>query len=143
MSAALSLKCNVCGVQLRSVAEAQSHGEATGHSDFAESTEAVLNLTCVACGKPCRSETEKDIHSKRTGHTEFVDKTSEQTATVDTEGEMKAIGDEMKAELGLPTSAPSSATATGSETTRRRSSPATLSKVLCKSAETATTATLG
>jgi hypothetical protein len=102
MSAALSLKCNVCGVQLRSVAEAQSHGEATGHSDFAESTEAVLNLTCVACGKPCRSETEKDIHSKRTGHTEFVDKTSEQTATVDTEVEMKAIGDEMKAELGLP-----------------------------------------
>ena len=87
MSAALSLKCNVCGVQLRSVAEAQSHGEATGHSDFAESTEAVLNLTCVACGKPCRSETEKDIHSKRTGHTEFVDKTHEQTATVDTEGE--------------------------------------------------------
>ena len=112
----MSLKCNVCGVQLRSVAEAQSHGEATGHSDFAESTEAVLNLTCVACGKPCRSETEKDIHSKRTGHTEFVDKTSEQTATVDTEVEMKAIGDEMKAELGLPTSAPSSATATGSET---------------------------
>ena len=107
MSAALSLKCNVCGVQLRSVAEAQSHGEATGHSDFAESTEAVLNLTCVACGKPCRSETEKDIHSKRTGHTEFVDKTNEQTATVDTEGEMKAIGDEMKAELGLPI-APSS-----------------------------------
>ena len=101
------MKCNVCGVQLRSVAEAQSHGEATGHSDFAESTEAVLNLTCVACGKPCRSETEKDIHSKRTGHTEFVDKTHEQTATVDTEGEMKAIGDEMKAELGLPI-APSS-----------------------------------
>ena len=113
----MSLKCNVCGVQLRFVAEAQSHGEATGHSDFAESTEAVLNLTCVACGKPCRSETEKDIHSKRTGHTEFVDKTSEQTATVDTEVEMKAIGDEMKAELGLPTSGgPSSATATGSET---------------------------
>jgi hypothetical protein len=109
MSAALSLKCNVCGVQLRSVAEAQSHGEATGHSDFAESTEAVLNLTCVACGKPCRSETEKDIHSKRTGHTEFVDKTHEQTKTVDTEGEMKAIGDEMKAELGLPIEASSDA----------------------------------
>ena len=105
----MSLKCNVCGVQLRSVAEAQSHGEATGHSDFAESTEAVLNLTCVACGKPCRSETEKDIHSKRTGHTEFVDKTHEQTKTVDTEGEMKAIGDEMKAELGLPIEASSDA----------------------------------
>ena len=80
MSKALSLKCNVCGIQLKSVAEAQSHGEATGHADFVESTEAVLNLTCVACGKPCRSETEKDIHTKRTGHAEFVDKT-DATAT--------------------------------------------------------------
>jgi len=30
MAAALSLQCRDCGVQLRSVAEAQSHGEATG-----------------------------------------------------------------------------------------------------------------
>ena len=88
MSQALSLKCNVCGIQLKSVAEAQSHGEATGHADFAESTEAVLNLTCVACGKPCRSETEKDIHTKRTGHAEFVDKTDETATAMDTEGEL-------------------------------------------------------
>lgn len=106
MSQALSLKCNVCGIQLKSVAEAQSHGEATGHADFAESTEAVLNLTCVACGKPCRSETEKDIHTKRTGHAEFVDKTDETATAMDTEGEMKKIGDDMRAELGLPPKKP-------------------------------------
>ena len=88
---ALSLKCNVCGVQLRSVAEAQSHGEATGHADFVESTEAVLNLTCVECGKPCRSETEKDIHTKRTGHATFVDKTNETAAAIDSEREMKKL----------------------------------------------------
>ena len=102
MSAALSLRCNTCGVQLRSVAEAQVHGESTGHSDFAESTEAVLNLSCVACGKPCRSETEKDIHSKRTGHLEFVDRTHEQVSTVDTANEMKAIGEEMRDDAGVP-----------------------------------------
>ena len=98
---ALSLKCNTCGVQLKSVAEAQQHGEASGHSDFAESTEAVLNLTCVTCGKPCRSETEKEIHNKRTGHSEFVDKTNEQAQTVDTATEMKAIEVEMKEEAGF------------------------------------------
>ncbi|EEH53598.1 uncharacterized protein MICPUCDRAFT_69863 [Micromonas pusilla CCMP1545] len=101
-SAALSLKCNVCGVQLRSVAEAQSHGEATGHADFAESTEAVLNLSCVTCGKPCRSETERELHSKRTGHSEFVDKTSETSQAVDTEREMKQLEAETREELGLP-----------------------------------------
>ena len=37
----LSLKCNSCGAQLRSAAEAQAHAEATGHADFAESEEAV------------------------------------------------------------------------------------------------------
>ena len=101
MSQALSLKCNVCGVQLRSVQECQSHGEATGHADFVESTEAVLNLTCVACGKPCRSETEKDIHTKRTGHAEFVDKTNETAAAIDSEKEMKKLDADMKAELGV------------------------------------------
>ena len=30
MAAALSLQCKDCGAQLRSVAECQSHGEATG-----------------------------------------------------------------------------------------------------------------
>lgn len=34
MAAALSLKCGQCGVQLRSVAEAQTHGTMTGHSQF-------------------------------------------------------------------------------------------------------------
>ena len=75
--AALSLKCNVCGIALRSMREAQDHGEATGHADFSESTEPVLSLTCVDCGKPCRSQTECDVHTKRTGHTQFVDKTAE------------------------------------------------------------------
>mmetsp|Transcript_1323 Transcript_1323/g.1930 ORF Transcript_1323/g.1930 Transcript_1323/m.1930 type:complete len:437 (-) Transcript_1323:67-1377(-) len=102
MSKALSLKCNTCGLQLKSVAEAQSHGETSGHSDFAESTEAVLNLQCVACGKPCRSDTEKDLHTKRTGHAEFQDKTNETAKAVDTEVEMKQLDAEMKAELGLP-----------------------------------------
>lgn len=41
MAAALSLVCQQCGTQLKSVKEAQDHGEATGHSQFAESTEAV------------------------------------------------------------------------------------------------------
>lgn len=74
---ALSLKCGQCGVLLRSMKEAQDHGEATGHSQFEESTEAILTLVCAECGKPCRSETEKDIHTKRTGHSQFVDKTHE------------------------------------------------------------------
>jgi len=58
-------------------AQAQDHGEASGHADFAESTEAVLALVCQDCGKPCRSETEQKIHTQRTGHASFVDKTAE------------------------------------------------------------------
>jgi hypothetical protein len=77
MATALSLKCNTCGLALRSMREAQDHGEATGHADFSESTEAVLSLVCAECGKPCRSQTECDVHTKRTGHAEFVDKTAE------------------------------------------------------------------
>jgi hypothetical protein len=45
-SAALSLVCNQCGAQLKNMKEAQSHADATGHADFAESTEAVLQLVC-------------------------------------------------------------------------------------------------
>lgn len=41
MAQALSLKCDICGTQLRSVKEAQDHGEATGHAAFSESTESV------------------------------------------------------------------------------------------------------
>ena len=48
MAQALSLKCSVCGTQLKSVAEAQLHSETNpGHAQFSESTEALLNLTCT------------------------------------------------------------------------------------------------
>ena len=80
--AALSLKCNTCGLALRSMREAQDHGEATGHADFSESTEAVLSLVCADCGKPCRSQTECDVHTKRTGHSTFNDKTQEAAKVV-------------------------------------------------------------
>lgn len=89
MAQALSLKCDICGVQLRSVKEAQDHGDATGHAAFSESTEAVKRLVCRECGKTCRSETEWDVHSKRTGHQAFDDKTNEAEA-MDTEAQMKA-----------------------------------------------------
>jgi hypothetical protein len=45
--------CNDCGLQLRSVKEAQDHGEVSGHSNFAESEEAVLTLVCEECGCVC------------------------------------------------------------------------------------------
>lgn len=38
---ALSLVCKDCNAQLRSVAEATQHNEATGHANFEESTESV------------------------------------------------------------------------------------------------------
>ncbi|GLU01543.1 hypothetical protein SLE2022_188490 [Rubroshorea leprosula] len=83
--AGVSLKCGDCGALLKSVQEAQEHGELTSHSNFSESTEAVLNLVCTDCGKPCRSKTESDLHTKRTGHTEFVDKTSEAVKPINLE----------------------------------------------------------
>lgn len=43
---ALSLVCGQCGVQLKSVKEAQEHGELTGHSQFEESTEPVSQQLC-------------------------------------------------------------------------------------------------
>jgi len=39
--AALSLICKQCNTSLKSVKEAQEHGEVTGHSQFEESTEPV------------------------------------------------------------------------------------------------------
>jgi hypothetical protein len=57
---ALSLKCNTCGAFLRSMREAQDHGEATGHADFAESTEPVLALVraaaAAAAGAPSAAQ---------------------------------------------------------------------------------------
>ncbi len=38
---ALSLVCKDCNAQLRSVAEATQHNEATGHANFEESTDSV------------------------------------------------------------------------------------------------------
>ncbi|KAL6899085.1 hypothetical protein ACP4OV_005743 [Aristida adscensionis] len=93
--AGLSLQCGDCGVLLRSVEEAQAHAEATSHTNFAESTDAVLNLVCSACGKPCRSQTEVDLHTKRTGHTEFADKTAEAAKPIDLEAPQKPASEAM------------------------------------------------
>ncbi|XP_062219122.1 uncharacterized protein LOC133918965 [Phragmites australis] len=93
--AGLSLRCGDCGVLLRSVEEAHAHAEATSHSNFAESTEAVLNLVCSSCGKPCRSQTEVDLHTKRTGHTEFADKTMEAAKPIDLEAPQKPAPEAM------------------------------------------------
>ncbi|KAE8818186.1 F-box protein [Hordeum vulgare] len=68
---------------------AAAHAEATSHTNFAESTEAVLNLVCADCGKPCRSQTEVDLHKKRTGHAEFTDKTMEAAKPIDLEAPPK------------------------------------------------------
>ncbi|KAL3157720.1 hypothetical protein ABBQ32_012149 [Trebouxia sp. C0010 RCD-2024] len=92
--AALSLTCKQCNASLKSVKEAQDHGEATGHSQFEESTEPVLNLQCTICGKPCRNQTEKDMHSRHTGHLEFQNKTDEATA-IHTESEMQQASEAM------------------------------------------------
>lgn len=96
--AALSLTCKQCNASLKSVKEAQSHGEATGHSQFEESTEPVLNLQCTICSKPCRNQTEKDMHSRHTGHMEFQNKTDEATA-IHTESEMQQASDAMREAL--------------------------------------------
>ena len=63
--AALSLKCNTCGIFLRSMREAQDHGEATGHADFAESTEAVLTLVRRRARRRTRAHArpaKRDVH---------------------------------------------------------------------------------
>ncbi|KMZ60843.1 hypothetical protein ZOSMA_56G00740 [Zostera marina] len=91
--AGLSLRCGDCGLQLKTVEEAQEHAERTSHSNFVESTEAVLNLVCSTCGKPCRSKTEMDLHTKRTGHLDFVDKTLETAKPIDLEKEVGKDGD--------------------------------------------------
>lgn len=41
---ALSLVCKDCNAMLKSVAEAQTHNEVTGHTNFEESTEPVRDL---------------------------------------------------------------------------------------------------
>jgi UBX domain-containing protein 1/4 len=91
---AQSLVCKDCNTFLRSVKEAQDHADATGHTNFEESVEAVKRLICSDCGKVCRTQTEQDLHTKRTGHANFQDKTGEAPA-INTEVEMA----EARAEL--------------------------------------------
>jgi hypothetical protein len=67
MSQALSLKCNQCGAQFKSVAEAQSHGEATGHSDFAESTEAGVGQRFPAFFVVSQKHPGDDSHDSQCG----------------------------------------------------------------------------
>ena len=119
---AQSLICKDCGTFLRSVKEAQDHAEvsvqkykitaacffmtmflfsvcgsqATNHSNFEESVEAVLKLVCTDCGKVCRNSTESDLHTKRTGHASFQDKTGD-AEVINTEVEMA----EARAELNI------------------------------------------
>ena len=83
---AKSLKCNDCNLLLRSVKEAQDHADATGHSNFAETTVAIKTLVCTDCGKPCRTAAEQHLHTRHTGHTSFVEKSH--SATLNTEAEM-------------------------------------------------------
>lgn len=64
---ALSLKCGQCGLQLRSVKEAQDHGEASGHSQFEESTEAVLTLVSTPKKRLWRLLTSSDVTRAFTG----------------------------------------------------------------------------
>ena len=42
---ASSWVCNECGKKFRSMTQVQFHGEKSGHSDFAESTEEIAPLT--------------------------------------------------------------------------------------------------
>jgi transcription initiation factor TFIIIB Brf1 subunit/transcription initiation factor TFIIB len=84
---AQSLVCKDCSTFLRSVKEAQDHADATGHTNFEESVEAVKRLVCTDCGKVCKTKTEQDLHTKRTGHAQFQDKTGE-APSINTEVEM-------------------------------------------------------
>ncbi|GIL81998.1 hypothetical protein Vretimale_1559 [Volvox reticuliferus] len=96
---AKSLRCAVCGTLLRNVAEAQNHGELTGHSSFEESTEAIKVMKCVSCGKPCRTDAERDMHKRFTGHAEYAEEKAE--AVLNTEQEMKEARDAMEEDTDM------------------------------------------
>ena len=53
---ALSLVCGQCGLQLKSVKEAQEHGELSGHTQFEESTEPV-SIAVQRLASPCMHRT--------------------------------------------------------------------------------------
>jgi UBX domain-containing protein 1/4 len=100
---AVSLKCVTCGVLLKSVQEAQTHGEITGHSDFSESTEIIKTMRCTACGKRCRNEQEQKLHSNfNEGHEDFVE-CEEGDNVVQTSKQFKQMKNEMLEDAGLKT----------------------------------------
>jgi hypothetical protein len=80
---AKSLVCNECGLQMRSAQAATSHAMSTGHTDFAESVEAVREIVCATCGKPCQSDVEVEQHKRATGHSDFKDNTKHDAGPVE------------------------------------------------------------
>jgi len=101
-TAAVSLKCNVCGLLLKSVEECQTHGEMTGHSDFSESTETIKTMKCRECGKRCRNEQEQKLHANfNEGHSVFVP-CEESDNVVQTAKEFRKMENDMREEAGLP-----------------------------------------
>lgn len=66
----------------------QDHAEATGHSNFEESTEKFVCVECEECGKICRNAVEQEMHGRATGHSKFVETSSE---GVNTEAEMAKL----------------------------------------------------
>ena len=94
---AVSLKCNVCGLLLKSVEECQTHGEMTGHADFAESTETIKTMKCRECGKRCRNLEEQKLHANfNEGHSVFVP-CEESDNVVQTAKEFRKMENDMRA----------------------------------------------
>ena len=99
---AVSLKCNVCGLLLKSVEECQTHGELTGHADFAESTETIKTMKCRECGKRCRNLEEQKLHANfNEGHSVFVP-CEESDNVVQTAKEFRKMENDMREDAGLP-----------------------------------------
>lgn len=69
----------------------QDHAEATGHSNFEESTAKFVCVKCDECGKVCRNGVEQEMHGRATGHSKFVETSSE---GVNTEAEMNQLRQE-------------------------------------------------
>ena len=98
---AVSLKCNICGILLKSVEECQTHGEMTGHSDFSESKETIKTMKCQKCGKRCRNKEEEKLHANfNEGHNVFVP-WEESDNVVQTAKEFRKMENEMREDAGL------------------------------------------
>ena len=98
---AVSLKCNICGILLKSVEECQTHGEMTGHLDFSESKETIKTMKCQKCGKRCRNKEEEKLHANfNEGHNVFVP-WEESDNVVQTAKEFRKMENEMREDAGL------------------------------------------